>query len=89
MTPIAEVPSQNIPTGRSPVPDDRRLEKMNPSPTHVDYIRPVFWIVLSMAPIVSGFVGALIGRAADRRAIRVSSPAGQLPANAERIEKAA
>jgi hypothetical protein len=62
---------------------------MNPSPTHVDYIRPVFWIVLSLAPIVSGTVGALIGRAADRRADQASKPAGQLPADPGRVEKAA
>ena len=62
---------------------------MNPSPTHVDYIRPMFWVVLSLAPIVAGWVGALIGRAADRRAERGRARAQQLRLAQEAARKAA
>ena len=62
---------------------------MNPSPTHVEYIRQVFWVVLSLAPIVAGWVGALIGRAADRRAEREVAPARQLPVAPEAARTAA
>jgi len=56
---------------------------MNPSPTHVEYIRPMLWVVLSLAPIVAGLVGAVIGRAFDRKAERGPTPAEQLPGIAD------
>lgn len=54
---------------------------MVPSPTHAELITPLMWILLVLASILAGWVGHLVGKAAERAA-------GPRPGGAELKEEA-